>query len=306
MDALLETFRHKTWATLTLLEYCARLDPLELDATSPGTFGSIRKTLHHLVASEEGYCARVTGQQPSEPLGDGPAALDDLAARMRALGPRWEGVVADPSIAGGEFRTSDGWLVAGVVPMIQAIHHAAEHRGHVLSTVGARGLPVPDLSMWAYSQSRGLMRIDPAPRYVATVRTARGNFEITVAEVAAAPEAVNRFLFLAMDEFYDGLAFHRVVVREVVQAGDGMKDGTVGPALDSIEIENPSWSRGSVGLASSGGPENASQFFITLRDGTVRQGGESYWRIGEVTGGLAVVEAIQEGDALRSIEIAVL
>ena len=41
-DALLELYRHKTWATLRLLEYCHGLADEHLDATIPGTFGTIR------------------------------------------------------------------------------------------------------------------------------------------------------------------------------------------------------------------------------------------------------------------------
>jgi uncharacterized damage-inducible protein DinB len=51
--ALLELFRHKTWATLRLIEYCQSLDDEHLDATIPGTHGTNRETLRHLVESEE-------------------------------------------------------------------------------------------------------------------------------------------------------------------------------------------------------------------------------------------------------------
>ena len=43
MNALLELFRHKTWATLRLIELCQSLAAEDLDATIPGTFGTIRR-----------------------------------------------------------------------------------------------------------------------------------------------------------------------------------------------------------------------------------------------------------------------
>jgi hypothetical protein len=43
------------------------------------------------------------------------------------------------------------------VPMAQAIHHADDHRSHILSILGARGLEVPELDVWAYAWSAGLM-----------------------------------------------------------------------------------------------------------------------------------------------------
>jgi uncharacterized damage-inducible protein DinB len=46
-EVLLELYRHKTWATLQLIEACRVLDEDQLDATNPGTFGTIRDTLRH-------------------------------------------------------------------------------------------------------------------------------------------------------------------------------------------------------------------------------------------------------------------
>jgi uncharacterized damage-inducible protein DinB len=87
---LLELFRHKTWATLRLIEHCQGLDNEHLDATIPGTYGTIRDTLRHLVNAEEGYFAILTGERLSEPLPHGPIPLGELAERIRRLGPRWE------------------------------------------------------------------------------------------------------------------------------------------------------------------------------------------------------------------------
>jgi uncharacterized damage-inducible protein DinB len=167
---LLELFRHKTWATLRLIEYCQGLADEHLDATIPGTFGTIRETLRHLVGADEGYFSILTRKHLSDPLPDGlvkldelpdgPIPLDDLAERIRRLAPRWEVLAQDTDIAGREFMTTDGWRVRGAVPMAQAIHHADDHRSHILSILGARGLEVPEpngLDMWGYAQALGLM-----------------------------------------------------------------------------------------------------------------------------------------------------
>jgi hypothetical protein len=46
--------------------------------------------------------------------------------------------------------------------MAQAIHHADDHRSHILSILGARGLEVPELSVWDYAISTGQMHELPA------------------------------------------------------------------------------------------------------------------------------------------------
>src|SRR5262245_41673217 len=123
---LLELYRHKTWATLRLIEYCQGLDDELLDATVPGTFGTIRDTLGHLVASEEGYFFRLTGERLAEPLPQGPVmvALGELADRIRRLGPRWELLAQDADLPTRTVALGDGSRTIAAVPMAQAIHHA--------------------------------------------------------------------------------------------------------------------------------------------------------------------------------------
>ena len=168
---LLELFRHKTWATLRLIEYCQDLAEEHLDATIPGTYGTIRETLRHLVESEQGYLSILTRELftsketaeafvPPDLLPDGQVPLDQLANRIRRMGPRWEALAQDADLATREFTTTDGWRVPGSVPMAQAIHHAADHRSHIMSILGARGLELPgpnDLDVWGYAEATDQM-----------------------------------------------------------------------------------------------------------------------------------------------------
>ncbi|HEY1914899.1 MAG TPA: DinB family protein [Streptosporangiaceae bacterium] len=162
-EVLVELFRHKTWATLLLIETCQALDPAVLDATTPGTYGTIRDTLQHLVAADESYLGTVTGDWPTEPLPDEPVSLDRMAALVRALGPRWEAVARDPQAGSREITTGDGWRTPASIPIAQAIHHAEAHRGHVLSVLGAHGIETPgvdigeDFDVWHHGIATGLM-----------------------------------------------------------------------------------------------------------------------------------------------------
>ncbi len=156
---LLHLYRHKTWATLRLIEFCQSLGDEHLDATIPGTYGTVRDTLRHLVRAEEGYFFTITRERLAEILSvDVPAHLDDLAERIRRLGPRWELLAQDAEVAGRVVTTHDGWRMPAAVPMTQAIHHADDHRSHVLSILGARGLEVPELDVWSYADANGLMQ----------------------------------------------------------------------------------------------------------------------------------------------------
>ncbi|HEU0027432.1 MAG TPA: DinB family protein [Ktedonobacterales bacterium] len=154
MNTLLELYRHKTWATLRLIERCQGLGAEHLDATVPGTYGTINETLTHLVEADEDYFSVLTGE--SAPSLEAPVPLDELAERVRRLGPRWEALAQDTDLPSRTVTFPDGVSWPGVVLMAQAVHHADDHRTHVLSILGARGLEVPDLDVWSYAESAGL------------------------------------------------------------------------------------------------------------------------------------------------------
>ena len=65
-SALSELFKHNLWANLRLLDVCARLDQVQLDATVPGTYGSIHDTLIHLITAEGRYVALLSDRQPDQ------------------------------------------------------------------------------------------------------------------------------------------------------------------------------------------------------------------------------------------------
>jgi hypothetical protein len=95
--ALLELYRHKTWATLRLIEHCQGLADEHLDATIAGTFGTIRETLRHLVEGELGYSiltrepfrSKAAAEAFVTPdfFSEDPVPLAELAERIRILGP---------------------------------------------------------------------------------------------------------------------------------------------------------------------------------------------------------------------------
>jgi uncharacterized damage-inducible protein DinB len=170
--ALLELYRHKTWATLRLFDYCQELADEHLDATTPGTFGTIRETLRHIVDAEQGYLTILTRERFrtkaegaayvfSDPLPDGPVPLDELAERIRRMGPRWEALAQDTDLQAREVTTTDGFRLPAAAVMAQAIHHADDHRSHIMSILGARGLALPEpngLDVWGYAESAGQMQ----------------------------------------------------------------------------------------------------------------------------------------------------
>src|SRR5690348_1000205 len=80
-------FQHNTWASLKLLDFFADLSEEQLNATSMGTYGSIKDTLVHLIEGEISYVERVNGMLPENPPPWDPfPAFEVLAHAVRWTG----------------------------------------------------------------------------------------------------------------------------------------------------------------------------------------------------------------------------
>jgi cyclophilin family peptidyl-prolyl cis-trans isomerase len=140
-----------------------------------------------------------------------------------------------------------------------------------------------------YSKAPDLT-IDLDTDYRATLHTNQGDITLRLFP-AEAPLAVNSFLFLAGEGFYDGVIFHRVIPGFVIQGGDPAGTGHGGPGYsfrDELEADRR-YLRGTLAMANAGPNTNGSQFFICL-------GGlklpHQYTIFGEVVSGMEAVDAI--------------
>jgi len=117
--------------------------------------------------------------------------------------------------------------------------------------------------------------IDPEKSYTAVLDTTVGEIKIELfADVA--PLAVNSFVFLAQNGWFDDIYFHRVIEGFVAQSGDPSGLGIVGPGYTFINETNNDLSfdhAGVLGMANSGTDLNGSQFFITLAPAAQLDGG---------------------------------
>jgi len=140
------------------------------------------------------------------------------------------------------------------------------------------------------------MVIDPLKNYSATLHMEQGDITIELYSEDA-PLAVNNFVFLANEGWYDGVTFHRVLPGFVAQAGDPTGTGLGGPgyAFENEVSDNLSFDRaGVVGMANAGPDSNGSQFYITLAPVPHLDGG--YTIFGQVIAGMDVVESITPRD----------
>lgn len=145
------------------------------------------------------------------------------------------------------------------------------------------------------------MTIDEEATYLATLETEKGDIVIKLFPNVA-PLAVNNFIFLAENGWFNDITFHRVISNFVAQAGDPTGTGYGSPGYSfSIEIDSDLTfdKAGLVAMANAGPEANGSQFFITYGPTPSLDG--SYTIFGEVIEGMDVVESLTPRDPTEGL-----
>ena len=147
------------------------------------------------------------------------------------------------------------------------------------------------------------MTIDQSKEYFAILQTEKG--EIVVELYAdKAPLAVNNFIFLAENGWYDNVTFHRVLEGFVAQSGDPTGTGFGGPGYafsNEVVPELKFDKKGVLAMANAGPDSNGSQFFITFGPTQELDGG--YTIFGQVISGMEVVESLKLRDPSQSLDL---
>jgi peptidyl-prolyl cis-trans isomerase B (cyclophilin B) len=135
------------------------------------------------------------------------------------------------------------------------------------------------------------------------LHTDKGDIEATLF-ASQTPMTVANYLNLAKKDYYNDIKFHRVIANFMIQGGDPTGTGGGGPGykfgdecLPGLKHNKP----GIFSMANAGPGTNGSQFFITHLPTPHLDGKHTVF--GEVTKGQDVVNAIRQGDKIKSIEV---
>jgi peptidylprolyl isomerase domain and WD repeat-containing protein 1 len=102
----------------------------------------------------------------------------------------------------------------------------------------------------------------------ATIHTTMGDIHVRMFPQHA-PKAVENFTQHAKNDYYNGIIFHRVIRKFMIQTGDPLGDGTGGESIWGKEFGDeftPALRHDKpyiLSMANAGPGTNASQFFIT-------------------------------------------
>ena len=155
-----------------------------------------------------------------------------------------------------------------------------------------------DHQQWAAPPT---MALDTTKTYSATISTVHGDLVLDLFDDDV-PLTVNNFVFLARNQYYDGVSFHRVIADFMVQGGDPTGTGGGGPGYEfDDEITVHKHLKHTLSMANSGPGTNGSQFFITYEPTPHLDGKHTVF--GALISGGEVLDKIKAGDLMTSVVI---
>jgi cyclophilin family peptidyl-prolyl cis-trans isomerase len=140
--------------------------------------------------------------------------------------------------------------------------------------------------------------IDPTAKYTATIDTSQGTIDVDL-DAAKFPVAVNNFVFLARQKFYDGLLVNRAAKDFVFQTGSPSNTQAGGPGYSvqgEVPTTTPAYPVGSVafGKNSADAAGTAGSQFFVVTGGANPDLPAQYAFLGTVTQGLDVAQKISD------------
>ena len=182
-------------------------------------------------------------------------------------------------------RTIRTALLGGLILLIVGLVMFSGRDGDESSTeAGGRDNPAeskcetidpPESNPQQYDSKPDFPPLAEGVDYSVIVHTTCGEIAMDLLEEEA-PESVQNFIFLANEDFFDGLLWHRVESNSVIQTGDpdgqngsSAEGGVDGPGY-SIADEFPDkaleYTYGVAGMANSGPGTTGSPWFIVVHD----------------------------------------
>ncbi|MBQ9813407.1 MAG: peptidylprolyl isomerase [Thermoguttaceae bacterium] len=113
-----------------------------------------------------------------------------------------------------------------------------------------------------------------------------------------APNSSSRFIQLCLDDYYEGLTFHRIIPGFMFQGGSsdgyGFEGSDLGPIADEYSDVLTHSGRGMVAYANSGSNTSNAQFYVTFDSADWLDGG--YNVFGYVVSGYDVIDAMEQAE----------
>jgi len=160
-----DAIAHHMWATLQVMDVCAGLDAEQLEATSPGTYGSLLDTLRHIVSADSGYLFAMTGGKV-QPIDEEHMDLAELRKITEGFTSEYASLLAtdlDPDRVVVRHRDDGSETHAPLgIRLAQVVHHGTDHRSQICTILTTLGVEPPSIDVWDFADQDGrLTEIPP-------------------------------------------------------------------------------------------------------------------------------------------------
>ena len=160
-----DAIAHHMWATLQVMDVCAGLDAEQLEATSPGTYGSLLDTLRHIVSADSGYLFAMTGGKV-QPIDEKHMDLAELRKITEGFTSEYASLLAtdlDPDRVVVRHRDDGSETHAPLgIRLAQVVHHGTDHRSQICTILTTLGVEPPAIDVWDFADQDGrLTEIPP-------------------------------------------------------------------------------------------------------------------------------------------------
>ena len=150
---LAEFIRYNNWANQQVFEACQKLSEDQLAATMPGSYGTIRDTLQHIIEGEEFYVGLLTSHRPQPPF---QWEARPSLAEMRDYATQVGNALVDaihhirPTGRVQEEDQGNTFHYQALAVFIQIINHGVEHRTNITTILSAEQHTPPAVDGWGY------------------------------------------------------------------------------------------------------------------------------------------------------------
>ena len=153
-DTMLAEFVHyNNWANRQVLDACQKLSEGQLAVAMSGAYGTVRDTLEHIIRSEAGYVALLTGTRPDPPFKwEARPGVDEMTAYAAQVGQALEDAAYRLAPTDHVYQEWQGRKVhyEALAVFIQIVNHGIEHRTNITTILSHEQQPRPDVDGWGY------------------------------------------------------------------------------------------------------------------------------------------------------------
>jgi len=153
---MIELFQYNHWANQELMTICMSLDDEIVTTSIPGSYGSIRDTLSHILKAETSFLKRIhrTFPEPDFKWEETPS-LSQIMTYETTLHETLLDTLQRVPATQNVHEEGNGWTFDYQARLIfmSVVYHGITHRTDITTALNNKGIDLPELDVWGYESA---------------------------------------------------------------------------------------------------------------------------------------------------------